>query len=258
MPDSLRDWHIVLTRPTGQNEALAARICAVGGEAVLLPLLDIAPPAAPLSAEALHELLTRSEWAIFISPNAVRMALRILPAADWPTTLRLAAIGQGTARVLREAGLSEVLTPASGSDSESLLALAEFAQPGGKRILLARGEGGRELLAQTLTERGAQVNHAVVYRRLPCPPDLPALRQQFGAGRTLWVITSSEALRVLLDAAQQSEDVDWLHAQQFLFAHPRIAQQAATSGLNHGIMALSPEDDAVFTSLLNGLQTQHP
>ncbi|MEW5838851.1 MAG: uroporphyrinogen-III synthase [Pseudomonadota bacterium] len=251
MPDSLRDWRIVLTRPTGQNEALAARIRAAGGEVILLPLLDIAPPAAPLSVQSLHAQLARSDWAIFISPNAVRMALRVLPAADWPTTLRLAAIGQGTARTLREAGLGEALAPAAGADSESLLALAEFAQPSGRRILLVRGEGGRELLAQTLTERGASVEHAVVYRRLACPPGLPALRQQIGGERTLWVITSSEALRVLLGAAQHAADAAWLCAQDFVFAHPRIAELGAKSGLNRGMIAPSPEDDAVFKLLMS-------
>ncbi len=245
---------VILTRPTGQNDALAARIRAAGGEVMLLPLLDIAAPARPVAADVLRQQLSHADTVIFISPNAVRMALRILPVAEWPDTPRLAAIGQGTGRILREAGLSEVLVPASGADSEALLALPEFIRPAAQRVLLVRGEDGREHLAQALSERGAQVDHAVVYRRVACPPDIRALRQQAGSKTWVFVITSSEALRVLVDAAREDADVAWLGAQGFVFAHPRIAALAqslnATLGLNRGMMTPSPEDDAVFAALL--------
>ena len=255
---AMQGVYVVLTRPALQNEALAARIRAAGGEVIALPLLDIAPPAVPLRAEVLHAQLAHSDWAIFISPNAARMALSILPAADWPSACRCAAIGKGTAHALHKAGFTDVLMPFDGADSEALLTLPEFQHIAMRRMLLVRGEGGRELLAQTLAERGACVEHAVVYRRLACLVDLSVLRQQLVGKRTLWVITSSEALRVLLSAACQAEDFAWLLAQDFVFAHPRIAQQAALLGLNRGMMTPSPEDEAVFAALLEYARQQHP
>lgn len=246
MPDLLRGLRIVLTRPAGQNEALAARIQAAGGKALVMPLLAIAPPACPVAADVLLVQFSQADTMIFISPNAVRMACAVLPATRWPKEKRWAGIGKGTAQALHQAGVADVLTPEHGAESEGLLALECFSKLAGRRVLLVRGEGGRDLLAHTLAERGACVEHAVVYRRIACPQDTEALRQFAAGQRLLMVITSSEALRVLMNAG----DAAWLRTQDFLLAHPRIAQQAALLGLNHGMIAPSPEDDAVFAALL--------
>lgn len=238
---------VVVTRPVGQVAALVARIQAAGGEVLALPLLEIALPTQSVVPHELREQMARADWVIFISPNAVRMALRTLPARDWPPHGQWLAIGQGTARALRAAGFTQVVVSPEGGDSETLLAQPMLQNVVGQCVLLVRGEGGRELLAHTLVERGAQVEHAVVYRREALPPDMVALQAQ---GALTFVLTSSEALRVLVEAAQASRAMDWLCAQDFVFAHPRIAAQAETLGLNRGMIAPSPEDDAVFAALL--------
>lgn len=239
---------IAVTRPAGQAAALIERIRTAGGEAIALPLLEIAPPTIPVTAAELRHQAQQANRAIFISPNAVRMALNILPARDWPANTRLTAIGKGTARALHEAGFPDVLTPHDGADSETLLALPEFADIHGQTILIIRGEGGRELLAKTLENRGAKLTHAIVYRRQPRPPSIDRLR---ATESTIFVVTSSEALRVLLDAAHNEHDVQWLRAQRFVFGHPRIAQLGRTHGLVHGIIVERPEDDALYSALVS-------
>jgi len=250
---TLHGLNIVLTRPAGQIDALMLRIQSAGGEVLALPLLAIAPPSNPVHGDALQAQLGHADTVIFISPNAVRMALAVLPASAWPPAPKFVAIGQGTARALREAGFSQVVAPREGADSEAVLALPELQQLAGQRILLVRGEGGRELLATVLNERGAIIEHAVVYRRNALPPDMSALRAR---GALLFVLTSSEALRVLLGAARDSDDAAWLRAQNFVFAHPRIAVQAKTYGLSRGMMAASPDDAAVFAALLRCAQPE--
>lgn len=247
----LAGYRIAVTRPAGQATALIGRIRAAGGEALALPLLDIAPPTVGMDAETLRDRMTRAQTIIFISPNAVRMTLRILPAAAWPTTPRLAAIGNGTARALRAAGFNDVLAPCDGASSEALLALPELANVHGQTILIVRGEGGRDLLASTLQARGARVEHAVIYRRQPLPPDIATLR---GAGAAIFMVTSSEALRVLLTAARAPEDMAWLRTQRYVFGHPRIAALGQAHGL-HGIITESPEDDALYASLVSLART---
>ena len=245
----------MLTRPAGQGAALAQRLQAEGASVLLLPLLAIAPTS--LQACDLLDNMQSSDWLIFISPNAVRMALDLLPQTSWPPHVQIAAVGKGTARALHAAGCPKVLAPDDGADSESLLRLPDLAQVSGQRVLLMRGEGGRELLAQTLEQRGAQVAHALLYRRIAVPPDIAALQAQSQAqSLTLslcFVITSSEALQVLFAAAEQAQALDWLRAQCFVFAHPRIAAFAQSLQLNRGIMAQSPEDDAVFAALCRSL-----
>ena len=239
---------IAITRPAGQAAALIERIRLAGGEAIGLPLLEIMPPTIPVTAPELLWQARQADLAIFISPNAVRMALDILPARDWPAKTRLTAIGKGTARALHEAGFSDVLAPHDGADSEALLALPEFTDVRGQTILIVRGEGGRELLATALETRGAEVLHALVYRRQPRPPDIVQLR---AAGPTIFVVTSSEALRVLLDAVHDEAQTQWLCTQRFVFGHPRIAQLGRTHGLVHGIIVERPEDDALYSALVS-------
>lgn len=244
----LSGLRIAVTRPAAQAAALIERIRAAGGEALALPLLEIAPPGTPVTADELRAKARAADSIIFISPNAVRMAVGILPPDDWPPTARIAAIGKGTARALRAAGFGEVLIPDNGADSEALLALPEFAGVRDQTILIVRGEGGRDLLANTLQARSATVEHALVYRRRPLPPDLPRLR---AGGPTKFVLTSSEALRVLLDAAQTPDDIAWLRDQRYVFGHPRIAALGRTKGLVHGIIVESPEDDALYSALVS-------
>jgi len=244
---------IAITRPAGQAAPLIERIRAAGGEAIAMPLLEIAPPQVPVHPAELKRKLKAAELIIFVSPNAVRMALQVLPATDWPRGAQLACVGQGTARALREAGLDAPLVPDEGADSEALLALPRMHSVRGQHVLIVRGEGGRPLLADTLAQRGAQVDHAIVYRRQPLPPDLAALREQ---GDTTFVLTSSEAVRVLVAAARSPAETDWLRAQRFVFGHARIAETAHTLGLLHGIIGESPADDALFTALVGLAQTQ--
>ena len=103
--NALHGLRIVLTRPAGQTALIAARIRAAGGEVLTLPLLDIIPPTEAVVPEVLQAQMARADEVVFISPNAVRMALQVLPAADWPPDCGLVAVGQGTARALREAGI---------------------------------------------------------------------------------------------------------------------------------------------------------
>ncbi|MEF3192845.1 MAG: uroporphyrinogen-III synthase, partial [Halothiobacillaceae bacterium] len=244
---------IAVTRPAGQSAPLIERIRAAGGEAIALPLLEIAPPAAPVRPDDLKRQFKTAEIIIFISPNAVRMAQQILPASAWPAGARLACVGSGTARALREAGLRDLLVPDAGADSEAILALPEMHEVRGRHILIVRGEGGRTLLADTLAQRGARVDHAVVYRRRPLPPDLAALRRM---GAVTFVATSSEALQVLAAAARDQDDADWLRAQTFIFGHPRIAETGRVLGLVRGIIVERPADDALFDALVGLAQTQ--
>lgn len=244
---------IAVTRPAGQSAHLVERLRAAGGEAIALPLLEIAPPATPVRPDDLKRQFKAADVIIFISPNAVRMAQQILPAADWPRGAQLACVGHGTARALREAGFRDILVPNEGADSEALLALPKMREVRGRHILIVRGEGGRTLLANTLTQRGARVDHAVVYRRQPLPPDLVALRAW---GDITFVVTSSEALQVLVAAAHDQATLDWLREQVFVFGHPRIAETGRALGLLHGIIVKSPADDALLAALAGLAHTQ--
>ena len=159
---------IVVTRPRAQAAPLAEAIAAAGGKPLIFPLLDISPAndLQPL-AETVARLADYS-LAVFISPNAVEYTLpAILAHGTWPKQLKPVAIGQGTVKALAVHSISGCVAPSERFDSEALLALPELAadKVRDKRIAIFRGDGGRELLADTLRERGAMVDCITCYRR---------------------------------------------------------------------------------------------
>jgi uroporphyrinogen-III synthase len=144
---------VVVTRPLAQGGALADAITAAGGRPLIFPLLEIAPAADPQALADAVERLAGYALAVFISPNAVDYSLpAILDAGPWPSGLAAAAVGQGTVRALAAHGIDSCIAPRERFDSEALLALPELAggRVAGRRIAIFRGDGGRELLADTL------------------------------------------------------------------------------------------------------------
>lgn len=234
MPDP-----VVITRPPAQADALARQVRAIGREAVVLPLLDIAPldDAQPLKA-ALARL---PEYAMvaFVSPNAIDAAFAHIDS--WPAQVAIAVVGEGSrAALLRrgvQAPIHSPLDPAR-SDSEHLLQALDLAALRGRRVLIVRGQSGRELLADALRGAGVQVETVAAYRR-SVPQLTPVLAERLLGMLERphdWLITSSEALRGLVDLARAAGGeaaVVKLQQQHLIVPHHRIHDTAAALGFSH-------------------------
>jgi len=199
----LEGRRILVTRPAGQAAGLAAAIEAAGGEVMLLPLIDIevASETALARARACFESIDRVDALIFISRNAVAHGLALLRECGARITRqRLFTVGAGSARALEQAGMPAPLYPHGNIGSEALLALPQLQEDAvrGRRICIVRGEGGRELLAGTLRQRGAEVCYAEAYRRIPAKGESGPVLQSLRDGRLdCTLITSAEGLRNL-------------------------------------------------------------
>jgi uroporphyrinogen-III synthase len=244
----LRDCGIAITRPADQAETLAELVRDAGGTPILFPLLAIAPLNDYAAFDAIVDRLDDFDWAFFISSNAVQHGIqRVLSRRQLPPRLRYAAVGPATAAQLQQFGVADVLIPADRFDSESLLNLAEMHDVAGKRCVVFRGVGGRELLADTLRQRGAQVEFAECYRRINPNPDARELTRMWQNGRLqAIVVTSSEALRNLLEIA--GDKADWLRATPVFVNHARIAEYAREQGLQ-AITARTPGDAGMLEAL---------
>ena len=146
---------VVVTRPRELARPLAELIEGRGGRAFLFPAVEIQPLAPPAALRRIAEF----DLIVFVSPSAARTALRAMP--PWPENVMAAAVGAGTRRELERAGISRVVGPASGADSEALLAAGPMHAVAHKRVLIVRGEGGRALLGETLSARGAIVEYEI-------------------------------------------------------------------------------------------------
>ncbi len=250
-PD-LQGKTIVVTRPAHQAGPLCELIAAAGGRPLAFPLLAIAPPQAPARAEAILSRLADYRLAIFISPNAVsRAAPLIARAGGLPETLQLAAVGRGTARAVeQQLGRGIDLVPQERYDSEGLLTLPALQEVAGAHIVIVRGEGGRELLATTLRERGARVDYAEVYRRT-CPDTDPALLHQAwqAGGIDLICLTSAEALDNLVQLVPAA-DQERLRATPLLVVGERMADHAVALGFAPPLTARRATDDELYTTML--------
>jgi uroporphyrinogen-III synthase len=220
---------ILVTRPARQAAGFAAKIAALGARPVIVPAIAILPPADRAALERAHAALAGYDYAVFVSANAVEYG--VPDAGRWPERVIAFAPGPGTAQALAEAGVPAVQVPATTLDSEGLLALPQFASPSGKRVVIFRGEGGRELLGDTLRARGAHVDHVACYARAAPQSGAAGLAAAFAGQRIDAVtITSSEGLDNLWAIAGEAVRAAWRSRPTFV-PHPRIAARARTLGL---------------------------
>lgn len=200
---SLAGMGVLITRPLAQSAQLAGAIEAAGGKPHCYPVIDIvARDRSELAAEA--DRLEPADIFIFVSANAVRCGIDVVPSGG----AKIAAIGPATADAIDSAGASVDILPAGGADSEHLLGGDSMRDVDGKVVTIVRGQSGRELLAETLTERGATVQYLSAYTRLArdIPPDEQDRLEKtwLGSGIDAVIVMSVASLEALLESLPQS------------------------------------------------------
>lgn len=240
---------ILVTRPEHQADKLVRLIEGAGGEAIRFPALEIAALADPAALYAIIDRLDEFDVAVFISPNAVNFGMAALrERRELPAKLRVAAVGAASAGELQRLGVAEVICPQHGNDSEALLALPEFSQVAGQKVVIFRGRGGRETLAEELTRRGAKVEYAECYYRRKPDSDATKLLARWRGGEIAAVTaTSGETARNLRDLIGAA---DWEMARHtpLFVPHPRIAEIAGAAGWAAPVVTAAGDE-----GLLHGL-----
>jgi uroporphyrinogen III methyltransferase / synthase len=263
----------VLTRPAGQSAELAARLAREGIAAFEFPLIGIAPVEDDAPLAAAFASLERYALVVFVSPNAIDRALARTGAA-WPLDVPIGVVGPGSVAALARHGVArpthQVICPSADApeaageggearfDSEALFAAIDaslgVASLAGKRVLIVRGDGGREWLADRLREAGAQVEAVAAYRRVVPEPDASAwaqVRALLAGAPHAWLATSSEGLRNLHALAGENlSDVEQraLKDAPIVVPHPRIAETGRTLGFDR-ITQSGPGDDRILAAL---------
>jgi uroporphyrinogen-III synthase len=240
---------IVVTRPAGQNERLAEMIRAAGGEPIVFPVLEILDLEDTRALVAASDHLDEYDLAVFISPNAVDKAMNVIRARrEWPQRLRAATIGRASEKALARYGVADVIAPTGRFDSEALLELPALAAVRGWRVVIFRGDGGRELLGDTLRARGATVDYVECYRRVRPNADVEPLLKRWGRSEVDAVtVSSSEGLRNLYDMLGKLGQA-WLKRAPLFAPHARIAEAARTLGCER-VIETGPADEGLFAGL---------
>lgn len=244
---ALAGAHVVITRPVGSGASLARRVGAMGGRPLLLPGLALrAVDDVEFARAALRDAL-QGDVLIFTSPAAVRFAARLLRLRTAATVM---AVGSGTARALERAGVGPVLVPPGHSSSEGLLEHPRLAAVAGQRIALVAAAGGRDLLANTLRDRGARVREVYVYSRAPARLN----RRHAEAVRALpaarYVLLSS---RETLEHLQRGLQADvWTHlcGAVAVVSSERLREAARAAGFRRVRLARSALADDLLSAVV--------
>ena len=257
---------IVITRPSGQarqlSEALQASLLKSGiatefpPKIISLPLLTIVPKSDDGLAHEIAETLQSADLAIFVSPNAIECTMRLLNKSWQGLSDRLIPIGVmggSSMAALKNHGISAekvptaIILPQDNAhwDSEGLwseLQKLQWHWPD-KKVLIFKGDGGRDWLAETLKNAGAQVEAISVYARVPLDLNSSAWNDihEMDFAQSLWLLTSSEAVRYL---GQAKLPVNLATA---ICPHHNIADAAEQIGFGE-VFTCEPGDEALITA----------
>ena len=256
MSTALKGLQVLVTRPAAQSGALAGAIEAAGGFVRSFPALAILPPQDPSAACAALDRLPGCALAIVTSANVVALLRPWLAArGGWPDGVGCLAIGGASARAVRELGVPVAHDTPGALRSEELLATPELAAGcvRGRRVVILRGEGGRELLGAELGRRGAEVVIAELYRRAP-PPDVdPQRLAGWLRDGAIDIITASsnESLTNLFDLLD-ARGRESLLSTPLLVVSARAARLARDLGWSHAPVIATGADAAAIVAALAG------
>jgi uroporphyrinogen-III synthase len=275
---------LLVTRPAPQAREWVARAAAFDElaargarriDARALPLIEIGAAPDPAQVSAAWTELARFAAVMFVSAAAAEWFFAAAPAKDeagtpadtdsrhrWPQPVIAAATGPGTAAVLRRLGLApnQIVQPAADSaqiDSEALWQQLSSRDWAGCRVLIVRGDGGRDWLAERWRESGARVEFVQAYRRLT--PVFDAEQQAWLAAAEAepadwhWLFSSSEAIQRLTEIRPGA---DWSRSRAWA-THPRIAVAAREAGFG-SVELVTAAVDAGVVALGAAMQTPWP
>lgn len=240
--------HVLSLRPLGRHDSLRRAAARAGARVIALSPWRLELRKDPDTRNRLRAALAAPRI-VFTSPTAVRAAMRVTPlrarrGQSW------FAVGAGTARALRRAGIAEVTAPAR-MDSDGLLALPGLHDVRGSAIGLVTAPGGRDRIASTLQRRGARLLRADVYARVPIAPSAAAVARLLSLRQRPWLaLSSGEALQRILRVLPE-DALRALRKARVAAASQRLADLARAVGFRDVVVA----DSALPRDLIAAIAT---
>lgn len=243
---------ILITRPEKAGRDLQDCLQKQGYQSYCQPCFDYQDSASLEQLQVLQSQLTRP-LVIFISVAAVEFANKLMPISLWPTK-EVIAVGAATAQALKTLAIS-ALVPVK-HNSEGLLALQQLQNVQAKDVLIVRGDGGRELIAEDLRRRGASVHYLESYQRVwrNCSPKVIKTWHQQQINCIL--ITSNALLEFIVNLINNSDSY-WQEQCLWIVASNRIALKAEKMGINRVINAHGANTTAIINALAYGQELSH-
>lgn len=231
---SLSGLTVLVTRPSNQIDSMRKAIESCGAKVLPLPLIEIKPLVDKAAIQDLKDKvleLDHYRFLIFVSNNAVSFGSEVINNfwPQFPIGIDVIAVGPTTAQAARERLGCEVIQPSDGMTSEDILRLPQLVDVSGQKIGIVRGQGGRELLADTLRERGAVVDYLEAYSRTPIDyTGKEFCKQLQDAGVNVLTVSSGESLDRLTHLLVDNKEI--MRELILLTPSERVASQAKEAG----------------------------
>ena len=243
-----------LTRPAGQADKLELALLELGFNVLHIPMLEIEPLKYDGALKTRILNLDQYDLAFFISSNAAKLGMECVHDywPQYPAHLKNFALGPTSAAVLQSYDL-EVSFPESIMSSEAVLELPalarELSRAEPKRVVIFRGEGGREALAEGLIEKGASVEYIELYRR-----NIPSYESQYLSA----CMQSSKPDAVVISSAEALDNFSTiftstasLYSLPLYVSSPRLKELALAKGFDT-ITVMPAANDAAVLAALSG------
>jgi uroporphyrinogen III methyltransferase/synthase len=259
---------VLVTRARDQAAEIAGALRAEGAFPVLRPMIELLPVEGEEEVEAVKRSVSdiRSYTAVvFTSSNAVRFFVRACEAAAkgaTPTPLvaddtRIFCIGESTAQVAVEAGLSVHLIASGSGDAESLLSrlLSTLGSAEGiERVLIPRSRIARTLIADGLGDAGFDVDSVAFYENRRPEIDESALREELVAGQLAALTFTSPSTVDHFLAALDGESRAAAGQCMIAAIGRTTARRLDEVGLSATVVAEKPDGRAMVEALVRAFQ----
>ena len=253
--------HVLVTRPKGKGEALSAMLETVADSVHHQPIIQITATADVADLpQRWHE--QNIDMLIFVSGFAVDHFIYGFktPLLLESSNVALIAVGRSTADKLRQWTSKTVICP-DLETSEGLLALPSMQKAAveGSNIVIVRGVGGRELLAQALQSRQAQVDYWQLYQRLPVTGLGDKWFVQWQSAQINCIVVTSVAILTTIFEQLPDKARDWLTSRYWIVASDRIGAKARALGINYTQIhdAKGASNEAVLAQLTGIIEKQY-
>lgn len=232
-PALLRGQRILICRPEPAASELSSALSAMGAECKCLPMLSI--EAVALSAIDRQRIMNLDQFhqVIVISQHAAKLGMDEIDAywPQLPLKQDWFAIGRKTAATLQHADLA-LTSPVHDLNSEKLLEHPAFKDIDGKKILILKGQNGRETLQQELSKRGANVESVSLYQRKRPNYTAEEITDALSTFSPSFIVAlSGETLTNLIEYCRPL-NID-LSNKSFILSSTRVANIAHEHGIKH-------------------------
>tara|TARA_R110002073_G_scaffold251609_2_gene414165 strand:- start:334 stop:1122 length:789 start_codon:yes stop_codon:yes gene_type:complete len=256
--DSLTGLVVLITRPSNQLPITQKALEAAGARILSLPLIEIRALTDRADIQKLKDKvldLDNYHCLIFVSNNAVSFGGEVINDywPQFPLGVNVIAVGPTTAEAARQKLSCEVTHAASGMTSEDILRLPLLQDVDGMKIGIVRGQGGRELLADTLRGRGATVDYLEAYSRVPVEYESSDFCERLSAaGVNVLSVSSGESLDELTSLLIGNRQ--WMQETDLLVPSQRVAERALMAGYTK-VHNAGGADPASFITVLGELRS---